>query len=64
MESAGRVLSRDALLDRVDGRQAEPFDRSVDVHVGHLRRKLGGDTPRIRTVRGVGYQFVLTGEAP
>jgi DNA-binding response OmpR family regulator len=59
MESAGRVLSREALLDRIDGRQANPFDRSIDVHVSHLRRKLGGDSPRIRTIRGVGYQFVL-----
>ena len=64
MESAGRVLSRDALLDRIDGRQAGPFDRSIDVHIGHLRRKLGGESPRIRTIRGVGYQFVLpAGEA-
>jgi two-component system response regulator CpxR len=64
MESAGRVLSRDALLDRIDGRQAGPFDRSIDVHISHLRRKLGGESPRIRTIRGVGYQFVLpAGEA-
>jgi DNA-binding response OmpR family regulator len=60
MEAAGRVLSRDALLDRIDGRQTtSPFDRAIDVHVSHLRRKLGGDSPRIRTIRGVGYQFVL-----
>src|SRR5689334_8089120 len=65
MESAGRVLSREALLDRIDGRQANPFDRSIDVHVSHLRRKLGGESPRIRTIRGVGYQFVLSaGEVP
>ena len=63
MESAGRVLSREALLDRIDGRQANPFDRSIDVHVSHLRRKLGGDSPRIRTIRGVGYQFVLPAPA-
>jgi two-component system response regulator CpxR len=59
MSAAGRVLSRDALLDRIDGRAAGPFDRAVDVHVSHLRRKLGGATPRIRTVRGIGYQFAL-----
>jgi two-component system response regulator CpxR len=65
MESAGRVLSRDALLDRIDGRQASPFDRSIDVHISHLRRKLGGESPRIRTIRGVGYQFALpAGEVP
>jgi two-component system response regulator CpxR len=60
MESAGRVLSRDALLDRIDGRQASPFDRSIDVHISHLRRKLEGGSPRIRTIRGVGYQFVIS----
>jgi two-component system response regulator CpxR len=60
MESAGRVLSRDALLDRIDGRQASPFDRSIDVHISHLRRKLEGSSPRIRTIRGVGYQFVIS----
>jgi two-component system response regulator CpxR len=59
MESAGNVLSRDALLDRIDGRDAEPFDRSIDVHISHLRRKLPGDATRIRTVRGIGYQFVV-----
>jgi len=60
MESAGRVLSREALLDRIDGRQTgSPFDRAIDVHISHLRRKLGGESPRIRTIRGVGYQFVL-----
>lgn len=65
MEAAGRVLSRDALLDRIDGRQAEPFDRAIDVHISHLRRKLGGETPCIRTVRGIGYQFVLAaGDEP
>jgi two-component system, OmpR family, response regulator CpxR len=64
MESAGRVLSREALLDRIDGRQStSPFDRAIDVHVSHLRRKLGGESARIRTIRGVGYQFVLPSSA-
>ena len=57
------VLSRDALLDRIDGRQASPFDRSIDVHISHLRRKLGGDSSRIRTIRGVGYQFAVPAPA-
>jgi two-component system response regulator CpxR len=59
--AAGRVLSRDALLDRIQGREPDVFDRSIDVHVSHLRRKLNDDPrePRyIRTVRSVGYQFV------
>ncbi len=58
--SAGRVLSRDQLLDAVAGRDYEVFDRSVDVHISSLRRKLGED-PRnptyIKTVRSAGYMF-------
>lgn len=61
IESAGRVLSRDYLLDRMAGRESTPFDRSIDMHVSHLRKKLGAEPPRIRTVRGVGYQFALSG---
>ena len=56
-----RVLSRDQLLDRARGRSSDSIDRSVDVMVSRLRRKLesGLDSPPIiRTVRGAGYQFV------
>ena len=56
--AAGRVLSRDQLLDEISGRNYEVFDRSIDVHVSALRRKLGDDprNPRyIRTVRSAGY---------
>ena len=56
--SAGRVLSRDQLLDAISGRDYEVFDRSIDVHISALRRKLGDDArnPRyIRTVRSAGY---------
>jgi DNA-binding response OmpR family regulator len=59
-KAAGRVLSRDQLLDAVSGRSYEAFDRSVDVHICSLRRKLGDDprNPRfIRTVRSTGYMF-------
>ena len=59
-KSAGRVLSRDQLLDAVAGRDYEVFDRSVDVHISSLRRKLGDDprSPRfIQTVRTAGYMF-------
>lgn len=55
-----RVLSRDYLLDRTRGREAQPFDRSIDVQIGRLRRRLGdeGASPRlIQTVRGEGYIF-------
>jgi two-component system response regulator CpxR len=58
--AAGRVLSRDQLLDAVAGRSYEVFDRSVDVHISSLRRKLGEDprNPRfIQTVRTAGYMF-------
>ena len=58
MRSAGRVLSRDRLMENFYNRKATPFDRSIDMHVSHLRRKLDGDTPLIKTIRGVGYQFV------
>ena len=58
--SSGRVLTRDQLLDAVAGRDYEIFDRSIDVHISSLRRKLGEDpcNPRfIHTVRTVGYMF-------
>jgi two-component system phosphate regulon response regulator PhoB len=57
MEKAGRVLSREQLLDRVWGRDIYVDTRTVDVHVGRLRKVLtqnGGDDP-LRTVRGAGY---------
>ena len=52
------ILDRDALLDATRGREANPFDRSVDVQVGRLRRKIEADAARpvlIKTVRGAGY---------
>ena len=58
---AGRVLSRDFLLEQTRGREAAPFDRTIDVLVGRLRRKLGdsADEPQlIKSVRGAGYLFV------
>lgn len=57
MEKPGRVLSREQLLDRVWGRDIHVETRTVDVHVGRLRKTLrqhGGDDP-VRTVRGAGY---------
>jgi two-component system OmpR family response regulator len=57
---ANQVLSRDRLLDLVCGRQAGPFDRTIDVQVGRLRRKLNEDPQQpqmIKTVRGGGYIF-------
>ncbi len=57
MRSAGRVLSRDALMEALYNRKTTPFDRSIDMHISHLRRKLERDRTLIKTVRGVGYQF-------
>jgi two-component system phosphate regulon response regulator PhoB len=57
MEKPGRVWSRDQLLDRVWGRDIYVDTRTVDVHVGRLRKVLGshGGEDLIRTVRGAGY---------
>jgi DNA-binding response OmpR family regulator len=57
----GRVLSRDQLLEQTRGRPAGPFDRTIDVQVGRLRRKLddNADDPQIiKSVRGAGYILV------
>ena len=61
-ERAGRVLGREQLIDLVRGSAEESFDRSIDVHVSHLRQKLGDDprNPRLlKTVRGVGYMLAV-----
>jgi two-component system phosphate regulon response regulator PhoB len=57
MQSAGRVFSRGQLLDSVWGRDAFIDERTVDVHVGRLRKALGPGRDPIRTVRGSGYSF-------
>ena len=57
MRSAGRVVSRDTLMGSMYNRRATPFDRSIDMHVSHLRKKLEAGKPVIKTIRGVGYQF-------
>jgi DNA-binding response OmpR family regulator len=59
-ESAGRVLSREQLMERVRGESLEAFDRSIDVHVGRIRAAIEDDARhprRIVTVRGAGYVF-------
>ena len=58
--NAGRVMSRDALMDKLRGHEAEVFDRSLDVHVSRIRAALEDDPKhprRIITVRGAGYVF-------
>ena len=57
IRAAGSVVSRDDLMNRLYQREATPFDRSIDVHVSHLRKKLSESESLIRTVRGIGYQF-------
>ncbi|MEM9723842.1 MAG: response regulator [Pseudomonadota bacterium] len=63
---AGRVLSRDQLLDATRGRDADPFDRAIDVQVSRLRRKLtaAGGANLIKTIRGDGYLFAADMERP
>ena len=59
-ERAGRVLTRDQIMEAVRGRELEAFDRSIDVHVGRIRAAIEADAKnpkRILTVRGVGYVF-------
>ncbi len=62
MRSAGSVVSRDSLMEKMYNRKATPFDRSIDMHVSHLRKKLEDDRTLIKTVRGVGYQFCRSAE--
>jgi DNA-binding response OmpR family regulator len=57
MRSAGRVVSRDELTLALFERAAAPYDRILDVHISHLRKKLEGGRGLIRTIRGVGYVF-------
>ena len=59
-ERAGRVLSREQIMEAVRGRELEAFDRSIDVHMGRIRAAIEADVKhpkRILTVRGVGYVF-------
>jgi DNA-binding response OmpR family regulator len=59
-ENAGRVLSRETLMDLVKGEPLEAFDRSIDVHVSRIRTAIERDPKkprRIVTVRGAGYVF-------
>lgn len=63
--AAGRVLSRDQLLEEISGRDYEVFDRSIDVHISALRRKLGDDPKNpqyIKTVRTAGYMLMRESE--
>jgi len=60
MRSAGQVISRDQITKMLFEREATPYDRFLDVHISHLRKKLHGGRKLIRTIRGVGYVFTGT----
>jgi DNA-binding response OmpR family regulator len=66
LDRPGRVLSRDQLLDLTRGRMGDVFDRSVDVLISRLRRKLGdrGASSLFKTVRNGGYQFAARVDLP
>jgi two-component system, OmpR family, response regulator CpxR len=65
LTSAGRVVKREDLVRSALGRELSLFDRSIDMHISHLRKKLGhhiGEVERIKTVRGVGYIYARQSE--
>jgi two-component system response regulator CpxR len=65
--SAGLVVKREELVRKVLGRELSVFDRSIDMHISHLRKKLGhraGQAERIKTVRGVGYVYARPAASP
>ncbi len=64
---AGQIVKREDLVKEVLGRELSPFDRSIDMHVSNLRKKLGhqiNDLERIKTIRGVGYIYGAAPERP
>jgi two-component system response regulator CpxR len=67
LRSPGKIISREDLTQAALGRPMSPMDRSIDVHVSNLRRKLGpydGEQERIKAIRGSGYVYLLPGELP
>jgi two-component system response regulator CpxR len=65
LRSAGKIVSREELAQKVLGRNLNLFDRSIDVHISKLRKKLGevvSGGERIKTVRGAGYLYALPSE--
>jgi two-component system, OmpR family, response regulator CpxR len=64
LRNAGTVVNKDLLSEKALGRKLTAFDRSLDMHVSNLRKKLGpypNKKSRIKTIRGVGYQYILPG---
>jgi two-component system, OmpR family, response regulator CpxR len=66
LRSAGAVVTREQLVNEVLGRKFMPYDRSVDMHISKIRKKLGEQpdgSERIKAIRGVGYIYVRPGQA-
>ena len=62
MDNAGNVVTKELLSERALGKKLSPYDRSLDMHISNLRKKLMTDTDQndcIITIRGVGYQFIV-----
>lgn len=62
LHAPGKVVTREELAENVLGRKLHPFDRSLDMHISRLRRKLSGtgmEDDRVKTIRGTGYQLVV-----
>jgi DNA-binding response OmpR family regulator len=67
LKAPGQVLAREDLVKNALGRELEPSDRSLDVHISNLRRKLGfaeDGAERIRAIRNVGYVYVVASPSP
>ena len=67
MRSAGKVVNREELSQSVLGRPFDPFDRSLDMHISRLRRKLSDAGPpddQVKTIRGTGYQLAMQFDFP
>ena len=59
LREAGRVVPRERLVNAVLSRKFSPFDRSIDMHVSKVRKKLDDSEDHIKTIRGAGYIFAL-----
>jgi DNA-binding response OmpR family regulator len=61
IRAGGRIVSREEITATLLEREASPYDRALDVHISHLRRKLASGGEMIRTIRGIGYVFAAKG---
>lgn len=66
ISNAGKLVSKQLLSENCLGKKLQPFDRSIDMHLSNIRKKLGNfapEKPRIKTVRGNGYQYLIWPES-